>query len=144
MIPASPGRLTWQQPGRLPAIGCLTMSTISDMADIRLGGPSLVRDLLAGVQDGTWVIVNTTEYPDLETVACGVLLAERADRSFLFRTGPSSVRALAGLASMAPLRGRDAAGQPGHCPHLCCPIPDRLARARRQVVAILNGEQQDP
>ena len=31
MIPASPGRLTWQQPGRLPAIGRLTMSTISDM-----------------------------------------------------------------------------------------------------------------
>ncbi len=32
MIPASPGRLTWQQPGSLPAIGRLTMSTISDMA----------------------------------------------------------------------------------------------------------------
>ncbi len=32
MIPASPGRLTWQQPGCLPAIGRLTMSTISDMA----------------------------------------------------------------------------------------------------------------
>jgi hypothetical protein len=32
VIPASPGRLTWQQPGRLPAIGRLTMSTISDMA----------------------------------------------------------------------------------------------------------------
>ena len=32
MISASPGRLTWQQPGCLPAIGRLTMSTISDMA----------------------------------------------------------------------------------------------------------------
>ena len=32
MIPASPGRLTWQQPGCLPTIGRLTMSTISDMA----------------------------------------------------------------------------------------------------------------
>ena len=32
MIPASPGRLTWQQPGRLPIIGRLIMSTISDMA----------------------------------------------------------------------------------------------------------------
>ena len=32
MIPASPGRLTWQQPGRLPTIRRLTMSTISDMA----------------------------------------------------------------------------------------------------------------
>ena len=32
MIPASLGRLTWQPPGCLPAIGRLTMSTISDMA----------------------------------------------------------------------------------------------------------------
>jgi uncharacterized protein YgbK (DUF1537 family) len=35
-----------------------------------------------------------------------VLWAERAGRSFLFRTGPSFVRALAGLAPMAPLRGQ--------------------------------------
>ena len=68
------------------------------LADIRLGGPSRVRDLLAGVRDGAWAVVNATEYSDLETVACGVLLAERAGRSFLFRTGPSFVRALAGLA----------------------------------------------
>ena len=32
MTPTSPGRLTWQQPGCLPTIGRLTMSTISDMA----------------------------------------------------------------------------------------------------------------
>ena len=50
------------------------------IADIRLGGPSRVRDLLADVQDGRWVVVNATEYSDLETVACGVLLAERAGK----------------------------------------------------------------
>jgi len=61
--------------------------------------------LLAAVQDGTWVVVNATEYSDLETVAYGVLLAEQAGKSFLFRTGPSFVRALAGLEPQAPLRG---------------------------------------
>jgi uncharacterized protein YgbK (DUF1537 family) len=75
------------------------------LADIRLGGPSRIRSVLAEVRDGMWVVVNATEYSDLETVAYGVLLAEREGRSFLFRTGPSFVRALAGLGPKAPLRG---------------------------------------
>jgi uncharacterized protein YgbK (DUF1537 family) len=75
------------------------------LADIRLGGPSRIREVLAEVRDGMWAVVNATEYSDLETVAYGVLLAEREGRSFLFRTGPSFVRALAGLGPKAPLRG---------------------------------------
>jgi len=75
------------------------------LAEIRLGGPSRVRDLLASVKDGAWVVVNATEYTDLETAACGLLLAERAGRSFLMRSGPSFVRALTGQGPKAPLRG---------------------------------------
>jgi uncharacterized protein YgbK (DUF1537 family) len=77
------------------------------LADIRLGGLSRVREVLADAKDGRWVVVNATEYSDLETVACGVLLAERAGRSFLFRTGPSFVRALSGLGPAMPLRGEE-------------------------------------
>jgi uncharacterized protein YgbK (DUF1537 family) len=75
------------------------------LADIRSGGPSRISELLAGPRDGMWVIVNASEYSDLETVACGVLLAERAGKRFLFRTGPSFVRALTGIEPVAPLRG---------------------------------------
>ena len=75
------------------------------LTDIRTGGPTRVCELLAGVRDGTWVVVNATEYSDLDTVAHGVLAAERAGRSFLFRTGPSFVRALLGMGPKAPLRG---------------------------------------
>ena len=75
------------------------------LADIRLGGPSRVQELLARVRDGRWVVVNATEYSDLDAVACGVLRAERNGRSFLFRTGPSFVRALLGMGPKAPLRG---------------------------------------
>jgi uncharacterized protein YgbK (DUF1537 family) len=109
------------------AIGRDDVAAIS-LADIRLGGPSRVRELLAGVRGGTWVVVNATEYSDLETAACGVLLAERASRSFLFRTGPSFVRALSGLGPRAPLRGeeiRPAGGRNGH----------GLARAVRAALA---------
>jgi uncharacterized protein YgbK (DUF1537 family) len=85
-------------------IGRDDVASIS-LADIRLGGPSRIRELLAGVRGGRWVVVNATEYSDLEAVAWGVLQAERAGRSFLFRTGPSFVRALCGLGPKAPLRG---------------------------------------
>jgi uncharacterized protein YgbK (DUF1537 family) len=77
---------------------------------IRAGGPARVRELLAAVLDGTWVVVNATDYADLEAVACGVLLAERDGQAFLFRTGPSFVRALSGLGPRPPLRGTDLRG----------------------------------
>jgi uncharacterized protein YgbK (DUF1537 family) len=75
------------------------------LPDIRLGGPARVREVLAGAVGGAWVVVNATEYSDLETVAQAVLDAEREGQSFLFRTGPSFVRALSGLGPKAPLRG---------------------------------------
>ena len=75
------------------------------LADIRLGGPARVREVLASAAGGAWVVVNATEYSDLETVARAVLDAESEGQSFLFRTGPSFVRALSGLGPKPPLRG---------------------------------------
>jgi uncharacterized protein YgbK (DUF1537 family) len=75
------------------------------LADIRTGGPTRVRDLLAGLRDGTWVVVNAAEYSDLEAVACGAALAERAGQRLAFRTGPSFVRAMTGEEPAEPLRG---------------------------------------
>ncbi|HEX6931660.1 MAG TPA: four-carbon acid sugar kinase family protein [Streptosporangiaceae bacterium] len=79
------------------------------LADIRTGGVPRVLSVLAGARGGAWVVVNAAEYSDLEVVARAVLLAERAGQSFLFRTGPSFVRALSGLDPRAPLRGSDLA-----------------------------------
>jgi uncharacterized protein YgbK (DUF1537 family) len=87
------------------------------LADIRLGGASRVRELLAESHGGVWVVVNGTEYSDLETVAYGVLLAEQAGKSFLFRTGPSFVRALSGIGPKAPLRGAELRPQGQHGQH---------------------------
>ncbi|HEY2237481.1 MAG TPA: four-carbon acid sugar kinase family protein, partial [Streptosporangiaceae bacterium] len=81
------------------------------LADIRLGGPERIAELLTGVHDGQWVVVNATEYSDLDIVAYGVLLAEQAGRSLAFRTGPSFVRSLAGMGPKAPLRRRELFGQ---------------------------------
>ena len=48
-------------------------------------------------------MVNATDYADLEVVVLGLLQAQALGRSFLYRTGPSFVRALAGLEPKAPL-----------------------------------------
>ena len=121
------------------------------LADIRLGGPSRVQELLARVRDGRWVVVNATEYSDLDAVACGVLRAERDGRSFLFRTGPSFVRALLGMGPKAPLRGAqiwppaspaagggpigDTAGGPGGG-HGLVVVGSHVGQTSRQVAAL--------
>jgi uncharacterized protein YgbK (DUF1537 family) len=79
------------------------------LTDIRNGGIPRVREVLAGARDRTWIVVNAAAYSDLETVAKAVLLAERSGQSFVFRTGPSFVRALSGIDPRAPLRGKELA-----------------------------------
>ena len=120
------------------------------LTDIRSGGPDRVAGLLAGVRDGAWVVVNATEYSDLDTVAHGVLAAERAGRSFVFRTGPSFVRALLGMGPKAPLRGGQiwapgpAAGgaSPGASPggrpagHGLVVVGSHVGQTSRQVAAL--------
>jgi uncharacterized protein YgbK (DUF1537 family) len=83
--------------------------------DIRLGGPQRVAEILAGVTGGAFVVVNAVEYADLDVVVLGLLDAEAAGKSFLYRTGPSFVQALGGLDPQDPLQASEIwpAGQPG-------------------------------
>jgi uncharacterized protein YgbK (DUF1537 family) len=106
------------------------------LADIRAGGPERVAELLSGVRDGRWVVVNATEYSDLDTVAYGVLLAEQAGRSFLFRTGPSFVRSLAGMGPKAPLRGAELFGAPRAGGHGLVVVGSHVGQTSRQVAAL--------
>jgi uncharacterized protein YgbK (DUF1537 family) len=74
-----------------------------------------VAELLAGVTGGAFVVVNAVEYTDLEVVVLGLQEVEAGGRSFLYRCGPSFVRALAGLDPRDPLRAADLwpGGHPG-------------------------------
>ena len=109
------------------------------LADIRLGGPSRVQELLAQVRDGRWVVVNATEYSDLDTVACGVLRAEADGHSFLFRTGPSFVRALLGMGPKAPLRGAQIwpPESPAASGHGLVVVGSHVGQTSRQVAALI-------
>ncbi len=75
--------------------------------DIRGGGPQRVAEILAGVTDGAFVVVNAVEYADLDIVVLGLLDAQAAGKSFLYRTGPSFPQPLAGLDPQPPLQAGD-------------------------------------
>ena len=117
------------------------------LADIRLGGPSRVQELLARVRDGRWVVVNATEYSDLDAVACGVLRAERNGRSFLSvpvprSHGPCSAwarsRRCAVRRSGRLHRPRQAAAPPVPAPggHGLVVVGSHVGQTSRQVAAL--------
>ena len=59
---------------------------------IRKGGPQAVAAKLRQVSGGTTVVVNAAGYGDLAVVVLGLLQAESAGKTFLYRTGASFVR----------------------------------------------------
>jgi uncharacterized protein YgbK (DUF1537 family) len=87
------------------------------LADIRRGGPDRVADILSSVGGGAYVVVNATGDADLDVVALGLVEARRRGRTFVYRTGPSFVRALAGIDPRPPLTPADIwpdGRRPGH------------------------------
>lgn len=85
--------------GRVPATEVASVG----LPDLREGGPERVAELLGEVSDGRPIVVNATEYSDLECFVLGLLDAEAAGRRFLYRTGPSFVRVRGGISASAPL-----------------------------------------
>ncbi len=92
--------------GRIAASEVLRIS----LSDIREGGPERVASLLQDVSDGRPVVVNAAEYTDLEVFALGLLEAEASGKSFLYRVGPSFVRARGGIAGSEPVSAKDLYG----------------------------------
>ena len=66
------------------------------LTDIREGGPDRVEQILAELGDGRPVVVDTAEDADLQVVVVALLRAEAAGKNFVYRTGPSFVRARSG------------------------------------------------
>ncbi len=75
--------------------------------DIRHGGPQRVTEILGDVNGGAFVVVNAVEYADLDVVVLGLLDAQAAGKSFLYRVGPSFPQPLAGLDPQPPLQSSD-------------------------------------
>lgn len=67
---------------------------------IRSGGAAAVTEVLDQCHDLQWVVVNATGYADLEVVVEGL---QASAGSFTYRSGPSFVRALSGIADYGTL-----------------------------------------
>ncbi|NNJ59739.1 MAG: hypothetical protein HKP61_02025 [Dactylosporangium sp.] len=89
--------------------GGLAIDDIASLSldDIRRGGPERVGQILSTVSGARWVVVNATDPADLEVVVLGLHRAQDAGRAFLVRSGPSLVRALAGIEPRPPLAADD-------------------------------------
>ncbi|WP_022885464.1 four-carbon acid sugar kinase family protein [Glaciibacter superstes] len=87
--------------GRIPAadVKLLTLDVI------RSGGADAVRELLEQVHGGRVVAVDSATDDDLRIVSLAVLEAERQGRRFLYRIGPSFVRARLGQAATPAIQG---------------------------------------
>ncbi|MEU9207643.1 four-carbon acid sugar kinase family protein [Streptomyces sp. NPDC048415] len=75
--------------------------------DIRSGGPDRIAALLRELSDGRVAVVNALDATDLDAVVLAVLQVEAEGRHFLYRTGPSFVRARGGISERTPLRGEE-------------------------------------
>lgn len=87
------------------------------LTDIRHGGPDRVAQVLTDAAECQFVVVNATTFADLEVVVLGLQAAQRNGQSFLYRSGPSFVRALIGVDSIGPLTAEDiwpTVRAPGH------------------------------
>jgi uncharacterized protein YgbK (DUF1537 family) len=89
--------------GRYRASEVLSMG----LADLREGGPERVASILGGLEDGRPVVLNAASYADLDVFVLGLLAAQTGGKRFLYRTGPSFVRARGGITEPKVLESQD-------------------------------------
>jgi uncharacterized protein YgbK (DUF1537 family) len=78
--------------------GRFTRSEVATVTlrDIRQGGPDRVQEIFTGLRDGRPVVVDAAEDADLQVVALALIRAEARGKTFIYRIGPSFVRARSG------------------------------------------------
>ncbi|WP_420122124.1 four-carbon acid sugar kinase family protein [Nakamurella sp.] len=76
-------------------IGRDQVATIT-LTDIREGGPDRVQKILSELTGGRPVVVDAADDADLRVVSLALVRAEAEGRTFVYRTGPSFVRARSG------------------------------------------------
>ncbi|MBT1004143.1 hypothetical protein KIH31_16265 [Paenarthrobacter sp. DKR-5] len=117
--------------GTIPAADVLSIG----LGDIRTGGEERVAEILRSARDLQVIVVNATEFADLEVVVLGLQQAQREGKLFLHRTGPSFVRALAGIEPRPVLAASDI--WPGGRPagHGLAVVGSHVGQTGRQVAA---------
>jgi uncharacterized protein YgbK (DUF1537 family) len=118
------------------------------LADLRTGRLAALTATLTGLEGGAPVVVDAAAEDDLRVLALAIMEAEAAGKTFLYRVGPSFVRARAGLephpalstAEVAALRdcGLGAAGSAARSRHGVVIVGSHVGQTTRQL-ALLTG-----
>lgn len=106
------------------------------LTDIRHGGPDRVTQVLADVAECQFVVVNATTFADLEVVVLGLQAAQRNGQSFLYRSGPSFVRALIGVDPIGPLTAEDIWPTVRASGHGLVVVGSHVGQTARQLAAV--------
>jgi len=110
------------------------------LEDIRGGGPERVREILAEAESRRPVVVNATEYADLEVVVLGLLDAEAAGQAFVYRCGPSFVRVRGGIEPAPPLSAEALYRRRAHAGHGLVLVGSHVETTTRQLERALELE----
>jgi uncharacterized protein YgbK (DUF1537 family) len=82
---------------------------VISLADLREGGPSIIRDRLRALRAGQVCVVNAASDRDIEVLVAGLLGAEAQGGRYMCRTAASFVRVRIGLPPRDLLRSADLA-----------------------------------
>ncbi len=118
--------------------GSVTVADVASLSldDIREGGVDRVEEMLAGVTARQWVVVNATEYSDMEVVAEALGRREAQGRCFISRCGPSFVRPLAGQRDARVLGDEELATDPSRLPHGLVVVGSHVGLTTAQLRAV--------
>jgi uncharacterized protein YgbK (DUF1537 family) len=103
--------------------------------DIRNGGADRVADILRPTHDLQYVVVNGESFDDFEVVVLGIQIAQEEGKQFLYRTGPSFVRALIGNEPIDTLTPDDIWGEARPCGHGLAVVGSHVGLTDRQITA---------
>ncbi len=120
--------------GRVPASEVVSVG----LRDIREGGPARVSEILRGVEGGLPVVANAASYADLDVFVLGLLDAEEAGKRFIYRTGPSFVRARGGIPEKGPLSYDELYRRRPHRGHGLVLVGSHVALTTRQLEEALR------
>ncbi|WP_354528677.1 four-carbon acid sugar kinase family protein [Nakamurella sp. UYEF19] len=73
------------------------------LTDLRSGGPDAVQTMVSSLRHGAPAVVDAMVDDDLQVLAIALIRAEAEGRNFLYRTGPSFVRARSGQVALPPV-----------------------------------------
>jgi len=118
------------------------------LVDLREGGIHRVKTILEGLTEGRPVVVDAVCDDDLRLLTLAILDAENGGKRFIYRVGPSFVRARAGLDVKLPLtsaeirqiRGPHKGGSPGTATssHGLIVVGSHVSTSTRQLEGVMK------